>query len=77
MFRKTALEKLYPLRSEGAMITTEILAKAKLKKLKIKQVGVEHYPRKHGVQTGANIPVIVRAILESLTLWLDIHNRRV
>jgi glycosyltransferase involved in cell wall biosynthesis len=77
MFRKSALSALQPLRSEGAMITTEILAKAKIKDLKIKQVGVEHYPREHGEQTGANIPVIVRAILESLTLWLDIHNRRI
>lgn len=77
MFRRNALDEIAPLRSEGAMITTEILAKALRKKLKIKEVGVEHYPRKFGVQTGANIPVILRAILESLTLWLDIKNKRI
>lgn len=76
MFRKTAIDSISPLRSEGAMITTEILAKAIRKKLRIKEVGVEHYIRQHGVQTGANIPVIVRAILESLTLWLDIKSKR-
>jgi glycosyltransferase involved in cell wall biosynthesis len=77
MFRKSAVSAIFPLRSEGAMITTEILAKAIRKKLRITEVGVEHYKRLYGVQTGANIPVIVRAILESLTLWLDIRNKRI
>ncbi|RJQ25325.1 glycosyltransferase family 2 protein [Candidatus Parcubacteria bacterium] len=77
MFKKEAVERIMPLRSEGAMITTEILAKAKNKNLKIEQVEVSHYPRKYGDQSGANIFVIVRAILESLTLWLDIKNARI
>lgn len=76
MFKKEALIKIYPLRSEGAMITTEILAKAKRKKLKIKEVEVNHYPRKFGDQSGANLPVILRAVLESFILWLDINNAR-
>ena len=77
MFSRNALNEIMPLRSEGAMITTEILAKAKQKKLKIKQVEVTHYPRIYGDQTGANIPVIVRAVLESLILWWDLRNKRV
>jgi glycosyltransferase involved in cell wall biosynthesis len=76
MFRKEAVEKIMPLRSEGAMITTEILAKARRKKLKIKEVGVTHYPRERGHQSGANIPVIIRAILESFILWYDLHYGR-
>lgn len=76
MFRRETVEKLLPLRSEGAMITTEILAKARKKKLKIKEVGVTHYPRELGHQTGANGPVIIRAILESLILWYDLHYGR-
>lgn len=76
MFKRETIDALSPLRSEGAMITTEILAKATKKKLKIMQVGVEHYPRKYGSQSGANFPVIVRAVLESLLLWWDIKNRR-
>jgi glycosyltransferase involved in cell wall biosynthesis len=36
MFKRSALEEIMPLRSEGAMITTEILAKSQAKKLKIK-----------------------------------------
>lgn len=77
MFKKDALSQIMPLRSDGAMITTEILAKAKKKNLKIAEVDVNHYPRKFGDQSGANIPVIVRAILESFILWFDIHNRRI
>lgn len=77
MFKKSAIEAIIPLRSEGAMITTEILAKAKQKKLVIKQVEVSHYPRKFGNQSGANIPVLIRAILESFTLWFDIRNKRI
>lgn len=76
MFKKEAITRLMPLRSEGAMITTEILAKAKRKKLRIQEVGVTHYPREKGHQSGANFPVIVRAILESFILWFDLHYGR-
>lgn len=76
LFKQSAIEAMLPLRSEGAMITTEILAKAKVKNLKITQVGVTHYPRKHGDQTGANLQVIIRAVIESFVLWWDIKNKR-
>lgn len=77
MFRKSVFNEIMPLRSEGAMITTEILAKATRKKLKIKEVEVNHYPREFGDQSGANIAVVVRAVLESFILWFDIHNKRI
>ncbi len=77
MFRKSAVEKISPLRSEGAMVTTEILAKARRKGLRISEVEVNHYPRKFGSQSGANFPVVIRAVLESFILWLDIHNKRI
>ena len=76
MFKRSALEQIAPLRSEGAMITTEILAKATKKKLKIIEVGVDHFPRQFGKQTGANLFVIFRAVLESLTLFSDIKSKR-
>ena len=76
MFRKEALQKISPLISEGAMITTEILARAKKARLKIVEVEVSHYPRKYGDQSGGNIPVIVRAIFESALLWIDLNRRR-
>jgi glycosyltransferase involved in cell wall biosynthesis len=72
LFRKGALNKIMPLQSEGAMITTEILAKAKKAHLKILQVEVNHYPRIYGNQSGGNLRVILRAVKESLFLWRDI-----
>jgi len=76
MFKREAIEQIMPLRSEGAMITTEILAKAKAKNLRVRQVGVTHYSRKYGDQSGGNISVIIRAMLETFILFWDIQNRR-
>lgn len=76
LFRKEALSKIMPFKSEGAMITTEILAKAKKKNLKIAQAQVTHYPRKYGDQSGGNARVIIRAIRESLVLWKDLNYGR-
>lgn len=76
MFKRDALDEIMPLRSDGAMITTEILAKATRKKLKIMQVEVQHFPREYGEQSGGNISVVIRAVLESFILWWDIKNAR-
>ena len=73
LFKRQAISKILPLSSEGAMITTEILAKAKKEKLKITEVEVHHYPRLYGDQSGGNIRVILRAVKESLTLWRDLN----
>ncbi len=76
MFKKSALRKIMPFKSEGAMITTEIFAKAKKKNLKITQVEVNHYKRQYGNQSGGNLRVIIRAIRESFALWRDINYGR-
>lgn len=76
LFKKSALKKIMPLRSEGAMISTEILARAKRAKLKIVQVEVSHYPRQYGDQSGGNARVILRAIRESIFLWWDLFYAR-
>lgn len=76
LFKREAINKIMPLRSEGAMITTEILVKSKRAKLKIAQVEVNHYPRLYGDQSGGNLRVIIRAVRESLALWKDLHYAR-
>lgn len=76
LFNKKALVKILPLVSEGAMINTEILAKARRKNLKIAQVEVTHYPRIYGDQSGGNLRVILRAIKESLMLWKELNYGR-
>jgi len=76
MFKREALAQIMPLKSEGAMITTEILAKAKKKKLKISQVEVSHFPRIYGDQSGGNLRVVIRAIRESFALWKELNYGR-
>ncbi len=56
------------LHSDGALISTELLAKAKHRGLRIAEVGVNHYPRTAGQQTGANIKVILKAFRELFKL---------
>ena len=56
------------LESRGALISTELLAKATYRGLRIAEVGVNHYPRTAGQQTGANIFVILRAFKELFKL---------
>jgi len=56
------------LSSKGALIDTEILARAARKGCRITQKGVHHYPRTAGSQTGANVRVILRAFKELFML---------
>lgn len=56
------------LSSTGALIDTEILARATRKGYSIAQKGVHHYPRTAGEQSGANLGVILRAFKELLQL---------
>jgi glycosyltransferase involved in cell wall biosynthesis len=68
--------KVYPrrfldrieLKSTGALIDTEMLAKATYLGYRIGQIGVHHYPRTAGQQTGANLRVILRAFKELFRL---------
>jgi len=73
--------KIYPrslfdtieLKSTGALIDTETLAKARNLGLRIAQRGVHHYPRTAGRPTGAQLKVIFRAFRELLALHRDIR----
>jgi hypothetical protein len=62
--------------SSGALIDTEILARAIRKGYTVTQVGVHHYPRKAGRQTGASIRVIMRAFAELFRLYRQIKKDR-
>ncbi len=54
--------------STGALISTEILARAAKKGYTITEVGVHHYPRTAGKPTGGSPRVILRAFKELLQL---------
>jgi|TARA_B100002003_G_C14095779_1_gene527076 glycosyltransferase involved in cell wall biosynthesis len=63
--------------------TTELLAKARKKGFKIKEVGVNHYPRTLGkpvfeLEIGLNLPkpkVVFDILKEMLNLWIDMRIR--
>jgi glycosyltransferase involved in cell wall biosynthesis len=57
------------LTSPGALINTEIQAKARRQGARVQQVGVHHYPRVAGEATGGSPRVILRAMGETLALW--------
>lgn len=67
LFRKSLLSTL-PLRSEGALINTEILAFAARRGWKHIEVPVSHYPRRFGNPTGANFWVILKTFKEYFIL---------
>ena len=60
------------LKSQGALIDAEILARATRLGCTIINVPVKHLPRQAGTQTGAKISVILRAFKELLALRKDI-----
>ncbi|MCH9003423.1 MAG: hypothetical protein IIC02_12700 [Planctomycetes bacterium] len=60
------------MKSTGALIDAEILARAKRLGYTIGQTGVHHYARTAGEQTGANLRVIARAFKELFKLRRDI-----
>ncbi len=59
--------------STGALIDTEILARAVRKGYGVTQRPVHHYPRTAGAQTGAKITVILRAFKELFKLYSQIR----
>ncbi len=62
------------LHSDGAMISAELLAKARYRGLRIAEVGVSHHPRTAGEQTGANLKVILKAFRELFRLRRHIRS---
>jgi glycosyltransferase involved in cell wall biosynthesis len=67
LIRREVVESV-ALQSTGAAISAELLAKAVRAGYRFTQVGVHHYPRVNGEQTGARFKVILRAIFEILSL---------
>ena len=74
VYRRDLLERLLPqLRSTGALINVEMLARARKLGATVTEVGVHHYPRETGQPTGGNPGVIVRAFRELLELWRELR----
>ena len=67
LFKRRVFDVVRP-QAEGAMISTEILARAIRAGFRMTEVGVHHLPREHGKPTGANPLVIARAFYELFKL---------
>ncbi|CAN5539861.1 hypothetical protein BH23CHL5_BH23CHL5_01420 [soil metagenome] len=57
------------LKSSGALINTEIQAKARRQGATVQQVGVRHFPRIAGSSTGGSPRVVIRAMRDTPRLW--------
>jgi len=64
---KKVFERI-PLESTGALINAELYGRAVRAGFGIREVGVHHYPRTAGVQTGAHLRVILRAFYDLVRL---------
>jgi len=56
------------------MVNTEILAQATQLGMRIRQVEVNHFPRRYGKQSGANIHVVIKAFRELCRLWRKLRH---
>ncbi len=64
------------MKSMGALIDAEVLARAKYLGYSIGQVGVHHHPRRAGDSSGANLRVILRAFKELFQLRREIRGTK-
>lgn len=75
LFHRRVLERL-AIRSNGAFVNTEMLARARASGFSVRQVPVSHFPRSAGVQSGAQPRVVARAFVELARLYGDLHTDR-
>lgn len=61
------------LTTSGALINAETQAKLRRQGATLVQIGVPHYARVAGQATGGSIRVILRAMGETVVLWLRMH----
>ena len=72
LIKKDVVDNL-ELKSDGALISSELLIKAQKAGYKIAQTPVSHYPRKIGSPTGANPRVIFKAFYDIFALWRELR----
>ncbi len=64
-----------PLRATGAFLSTELLCRAARRGARIVEVGVPHYPRRWGRQSGGRVDVVLRAFWELWKLRSELRGR--
>lgn len=69
LIKKEVIEAVKPIKAEEKVFQIEFLVKAKNKGFMFAEVGVHHYPRKKGKQTGASLNITLRSLWEIAALW--------
>lgn len=72
LIKKKVFEAVQPLEGEEKVTQIELLVKAKRLGFKTAEVGVYHYPRKFGQQTGTNLKVVLKSIFDLFKLWREL-----
>ena len=73
MIKKSVYEALLPLVGEEKVTQIEMLVKAKKMGFRFAEVGVNHYPRASGKQTGAKLKVVIKSLVDLFGLWRKIN----
>ncbi len=68
LMHRRVVNSVLPLECDGAMVSTELLAKAYQSGISFTQIGVSHYARAAGTATGSNFSVIKKAVYETIQL---------
>ncbi len=69
LFRREVVADLELISGRGASISAELIAKATRAGFTFAEVGVHHYPRTAGVQSGNSVRVILSSFADILRLW--------
>lgn len=69
LVKRKTFSEVQPLVGEEKVTQIEWLAKAKKLGFQFVEVGVHHYPREFGKQTGADLKVVTKSLVDLLKLW--------
>jgi hypothetical protein len=75
LLRREVLDGL-PLDADGPFLSAELLIKLRARGVRMAQVGVNHYPRAAGTNTGASFTKILRTFRDLLVLRWTLWFRR-
>lgn len=74
LIKKEVFDKVQPLVGEEKVTQIELLTKAQRLGYKFSEVKVNHYPRKYGHQTGADLKVILKSVVDLGKLYLILRD---
>lgn len=69
LFRREAVDVDRLISGRGAAISAELISRAHRSGHRFTEVGVTHYPRKSGEQSGNSPKVIIRSFVDIIRLW--------